>query len=100
MYKEDCTVIKHLGGEPVRNSSDQAPWRVASVELGNIILNISVEANKNHKDQTSKKGEEATEGEIVSFSTRRKKQQLLKDIKKYERRKGTDNDGIHPNSKQ
>ena len=31
--------------------------------------------------------------------TRRKKQQLLKDMKKYER-KSTNDDGIHPKSKQ
>lgn len=27
MHKEDCTVIKHLGGEPVRNSSNQR-WHI------------------------------------------------------------------------
>ena len=36
IHKEDCTVIKHVGGEPVRNNSNQAPWRVARVKLGNI----------------------------------------------------------------
>ena len=35
----------------------------------------------------------------MSLYTRRKKQQMLKDMKKYER-KSTNDDGIHPKSKQ
>ena len=51
---------------------------------------------KSTKSRPARKKKRKQKGKLY---TRSKKQQLLKDMKKYER-KSTNDDGIHPRSKQ